>query len=72
MTSRDQWAFTELDTRRREDARWPQPPDPTSPDYPAFAQSRGDRAKRRKARGYSRATAQALVDWAASQERAAA
>lgn len=70
--TRSDFAYTELDARRREDARFPAPPDPSSPDWAEYARTRRNRARRRKAMGYSRAAADALVAWAAAQERAVA
>ncbi len=68
--TREQFAFDELDARAIEDARFPVPPDPYSEDWRAYALTRRDRAGRRKAMGYSRATADALVDWARARETA--
>lgn len=72
MMTREQWAFAELDLRRVEDARFPAEPTAGTPAWDAFAQMKRRRATRRKARGYSRGAASALVAWAASQDRRAA
>ena len=66
--TREQFAFEELDARRAEDAMFPVPPEPDSKDWPAYALTRRDRAGRRKSMGYSRASADALVRWAESQD----
>jgi hypothetical protein len=66
------FAYAELDARRREDARFPVAPDPSSPDWAEYARTRRNRARRRKAMGYSRAAANDLVAWAAAQEMAIA
>ena len=68
MISRQDWAFEELDARRAEAAMFPVPPEPDSKDWPAYALARRDRAGRRKAMGYSRASADALVRWAEAQD----
>lgn len=68
--TREQFAFDELDARAIEDARFPAPPDPNSDDWREYALTRRDRAGRRKAMRYSRATADALVDWARARETA--
>ncbi len=70
--TREQWAFTELDTRRTEDARFPTEPMRGSPEWDAYAQMKLNRARRRKARGYSRGAAYTLVAWAEDQDRRAA
>jgi hypothetical protein len=64
MTTRQEWAFAELDHRRAEDARFPVEPHRWSDDWPAYAQMKRRRSLRRKAMGYSRATATELVAWA--------
>jgi len=66
--TREQFAFKELDARAAEDARFPVPPDPYSEDWRAYARLRRNRAWRRKAMGYSRATADALVRWARARD----
>lgn len=66
--SRDDWAMAELERRRAEDARFAEPPFPNTPEWHAFCRMKRDRARRRKARGYSRATANALVERAAAME----
>ena len=66
--TRQEWAFAELDARRVEDAAFPAPPHPWSHEWAAYARQRRFRADRRKAMGYSRATADALAAWAAMQE----
>jgi hypothetical protein len=68
--TREQFAFDELDARAAEDARFPVPPDPMSEDWAAYALARRDRAGRRKAMGYSRASADMLVAWAMAREHA--
>lgn len=70
--TRQQWAFTELDLRRQEDARFPIEPAYGHPDRPAFNRMKLQRARRRKNMGYSRATARDLVAWAEAQDRRAA
>lgn len=70
--TRQEWAFTELDIRRQEDARFPVDPPYGHPDRPTFNRMKLQRAKRRKAMGYSRATANSLVAWAEEQDRRAA
>lgn len=64
MTRQD-WAFAELDRRRAEDKRFPVEPLRGTRRWYEFARMKRSRAARRKAMGYSRATAQALIDWAA-------
>jgi hypothetical protein len=66
--TREQFAFDELDARAAEDARFPVPPDPRSEDWAVYALARRDRAGRRKAMGYSRAAADALVRWARARD----
>ena len=66
--SRQDWAFEEMEIRRAEDARFPQAPHPYSDEWDAYAMQRRCRAQRRKARGYSRKTADDLVAWAQAQE----
>ena len=66
--SRQDWAFEEMEIRRAEDARFPQAPHPYSDEWDAYAMQRRCRALRRKARGYSRKTADDLVAWAQAQE----
>lgn len=70
--SRHTWAYSELDLRRAEDVRFPIDPPYGHPDRPAFNRMKLQRAKRRKAMGYSRATADDLVAWAQEQDRRAA
>ena len=60
MMSAKDWAFTELDIRRQEEAR------------PDSADMHVERRKRRQARGYSKKTADDLVSWAEEQDRRAA
>ena len=67
---RQDWAFAELDARRDEDARFPIAPHPWSDEWPEYARQRLLRARRRKAMGYSRKTADELVAWAAAMEMA--
>lgn len=62
--TREQWAFAELDRRRAEERRFPVEPPYGDPARPAFARMKRQRAMRRKAMGYSRGTAFALVQWA--------
>ena len=66
--TREQFAFEELDARRAEAAMFSVPPEPDSKDWPAYALARRDRAGRRKAMGYSRASADALVRWAEARD----
>jgi hypothetical protein len=66
--TRTEWAFAELDIRRDEDARFPAEPCRWSDEWPAFAQMKRLRANRRRAMGYSRATANELVEWAARMD----
>lgn len=61
---RKEWALEELDLRRAEDARFPVDPPYGHPDRPDFNRMRRERHKRRKAAGYTRAEAKALVEWA--------
>ena len=68
MKTREQFAFDELDARRAEDARFPEPPHPYSDDWEEYAMQRRFRALRRKACGYSRKTADDLVAWAEAQD----
>ena len=68
--TREQWAFAEFDLRQEEDKRFPVDPPYGHPDRPAFNRMKYERAKRRKAMGYSRATAADLVAWAAAREAA--
>lgn len=68
--TREQWAYEELDLRQAEDIRFPVEPPYGHPDRPDFNRMKLQRAKRRKAMGYSRATANALVQWAAQREAA--
>ena len=63
--TREDWAFAELDQRRAEDDRFREPPYPQTQEWQDFARMKRARAYRRKAMGYSRATAAALVEWAA-------
>lgn len=70
--TREQFAFDELDARAVEDAMFPVPPDPQSDDWATYARTRRDRAARRKAMGYSRASADALVAWARARDFAGA
>ena len=72
MIDRFQWAFAEADLRHAEDRRFPIDITPDHPDWRKFAKMKGERARRRKARKYSRATANALVAWAEQQDRRAA
>jgi len=72
MTTRQDWAFAELDLRLAEDARFPVTPEYGHPDRPAFNRMKIQRARRRKAMGYSRGTARELVAWAEEQDRRAA
>lgn len=65
------WGFRELDLRRNEDGRFPTDPDRNSPSWRAFAEMKRDRARRRKARGYSRKTADSLVQRAERMDGAA-
>lgn len=62
--TRQEWAFAELDLRRSEQARFPVEPPYGHPDRAEFARMKRLRAYRRKAMGYSRATAASLVQWA--------
>jgi len=55
-----EWAFAELDIRRKEAAQ------------PDTADMHVARRKRRQARGYSKKTADDLVTWAEEQDRRAA
>lgn len=66
MMTAQQWAFTELDLRREENARFPIQPCPGSADMHVA------RRKRRQARGYTKKTADDLVAWAEEQDRRAA
>lgn len=70
--TRQQWAYAEMDIRRAEESRFPNTPPYGHPDRPAFNRMKLQRAKRRKAMGYSRQAAADLVTWAEQQERAAA
>lgn len=70
MMTREQFAFEEMDARAIEDARFPTAPSVSSTDWIEYAQMRRNRAQRRKAMGYSRATANALVEWARARENA--
>lgn len=69
MTRQD-WAFAELDLRTQEDRRFPVEPPYGHEDRPEFNRMKLQRAKRRKAMGYSRATANDLVAWAKQMEPA--
>ncbi|QDZ10540.1 hypothetical protein [Devosia ginsengisoli] len=60
MMSANEWAFTELDIRREEEAG------------PDTADMHVARRKRWQARGYSKKTADDLVVWAEEQDRRAA
>lgn len=66
MMTRQEWAFTELDLRREENARFPIQPCPGS------TAMHMERKARRKARGYTKKTADDLVAWAEEQDRRAA
>jgi len=68
--TREQWAFTELDLRTAEDRRFPVEPPYGHEDRPSFNRMKHQRAKRRKAMGYSRASANDLVAWAKQMEAA--
>lgn len=69
MTRQD-WAFAELDIRREEDARFPAEPPYGHPERGPYNRMKLQRAKRRKAMGYSRATANDLVARAMQMEAA--
>ena len=66
--TRSEWAFAELDLRMAEDRRFPVEPMRGTSHWHDYARMKRDRAGRRKRMGYSRATADALVRWAASME----
>lgn len=66
--TREEFAFNELEARTREDARFPTAPHPWSEEWEEYARMRRDRANRRKSMGYSRATVNALVQWARMQD----
>ena len=68
--TRQERAFAELDLRAEEDRRFPVEPPYGHPDRIEFNRMRHQRAKRRKAMGYSRATANDLVAWAKQMEAA--
>lgn len=69
MTRQD-WAFAELDLRNEEDRRFPVEPPYGHPERGPYNRMKIERAKRRKAMGYSRATANDLVAWAKQMEAA--
>lgn len=66
--TRQEWAFNELDKRTAEDRRYPVEPARGSKRWHAFARMKRRRAERRKDMGFSRKTAEQLVEWARTMD----